>query len=149
MRTKRLLIECFVVVFLSLVTAGATWMIRGGEEKSVACDPETLQEGQICYRDAEQLTNVLWVDARERTLWKKNGLPGSIFVSEQGGEDVEELIGEAAMKLFEEEAEAVVIYCATEGCGSSEAIAQKFKELDLIPSENIYVLAGGWKALGL
>ena len=56
MRTKRLLIECFVVVFLSLVTAGATWMIRGGEEKSVACDPETLQEGQICYRDAEPVS---------------------------------------------------------------------------------------------
>jgi Fe2+ transport system protein FeoA len=41
----------------------------------------------------------------------------------------------------------VVVYCASEGCGSSEPVARKIRELGVVPSEQVYVLSGGWKAL--
>ena len=122
-----------------------TWAATGGPEREVTCNPEELKPGYICFADAEKLEGAVWVDARTRELWKQNGYPDSIFLTDHYTEDFASLMGEAFESLAT--AEAVVVYCATEGCGSSEPVAQKIKELDLVPAEQIFVLAGGWKAL--
>ena len=50
---------------------------------------------------------------------------------------------EAAVQLFD--APRVVVYCNETGCGSSQAVAEKLRSLQLV--ERVDVLYGGWKAL--
>ena len=81
------------------------------------------------------------------TFGSRMAIPDSIFLTDHYSEDFSVLMAEAFESLAT--ADAVVVYCATEGCGSSEPVAQKIKELELVPAEQIFVLAGGWKALQL
>ncbi|MBK1834058.1 rhodanese-like domain-containing protein [Roseibacillus ishigakijimensis] len=137
--------ESLALILLAGLASVATWFAWGGPERGEACDPATLEPGQICFAEAARLPHVLWVDARPRALWEKNGFPGSILLTDDSSEDFALLMGEAFESLAN--AEAVVIYCATSGCGSSEAVAEKIKELEILPPEKVYVLAGGWQSL--
>lgn len=141
----RIGLEMTVVATVACVAAVGTWAVTGGPEREVACEPTTLKPGYICFADAQNLPNVVWVDARTRELWELNGYPNSVLLTDHPSEDFPSLMAEAFGSLAT--AEAVVVYCATEGCGSSEPVSQKIKELELIPAEEVYVLAGGWKAL--
>ena len=134
-----------MILLVSVLAAFATWQVTGGPEQKVQCKSSELKSGYICFSDAKELPGVVWVDARERNLWEKNGFSGSIFLTDHPSEDFPTLMAEAFESLAM--AEFVVVYCATEGCGSSEPIAEKIKELGLLPEENVYVLSGGWKAL--
>ena len=142
---RRTVLEMVSVVLVSGTAAVATWALKGGPEREVACDSAKLKPGYLCFGDAQQLPGVLWVDARTRDLWEQNGFPESVLLTDHPSEDFPSLMAEAFESLAT--AEAVVVYCATEGCGSSEPVAQKIRELELIPADQIYVLAGGWKAL--
>lgn len=141
----RPVIEILVLLGAAIGLAFATWAITGGPERDVGCQPEDLKPGYICFVDAKELEEVVWVDARTRVLWEKNGYPNSVLVTDHPSEDFPSLMAEAFESLAT--AQSVVVYCATEGCGSSEPVSQKIKELELIPAEKIFVLAGGWKAL--
>lgn len=142
---KRSFWEALVLLVLSALAAAGTWLVIGGPERKVVCNPEELKPGYICFADAQKLPGVVWVDARTRELWQKNGYPDSVLLTDHPSEDFPTLMEEAFESLAM--AEAVVVYCATEGCGSSEPVSQKIKELGLVPPEQIYVLEGGWKAL--
>lgn len=128
------------------IAAGA-WVFTGGPKKEATCQAQDLKPGYICFADAVALDNVVWVDARPRELWQKNGYPESVLLTDHPSEDFPTLMAEAFGSLVN--AEAVVVYCATEGCGSSEPVAGKIKELDLLSEDRVLVLAGGWKALKL
>ncbi len=141
----RPILEALVLLVLSAGVAVGTWMWTGGPSREVACDPDKIKPGYICFADAEKLPSVVWVDARTRELWEQNGYPDSVLLTDHPSEDFPSLMAEAFEALAT--AEVVVVYCATEGCGSSEPVSQKIRELELIPEENIFVLAGGWKAL--
>lgn len=142
---KRAAVEAGALLVVSAVAAATTWAFTGGPVRKVVCDPADLKPGYICFADAEKLPGVVWIDARTRELWNQNGYPGSVLLTDHPSEDFPSLMAEAFESLAS--AEAVVVYCATEGCGSSEPVSQKIRELDLIPAEQIFVLAGGWKAL--
>lgn len=141
----RAMLELVVIVALSGAAAVGTWAVTGGPDVEAVCDPADLKEGYICFADAAKLPGVVWVDARTRELWLQNGHPGSVLLTDHPSEDFPSLMSEAFENLAS--AESVVVYCATEGCGSSEPVAQKIKELGLLPEDQIFVLAGGWKAL--
>ncbi|MGJ8723866.1 MAG: rhodanese-like domain-containing protein [Roseibacillus sp.] len=143
----RTVIESLAIVALSGGAAVGTWVFTGGPQREVKCDPENLKPGYICFADAEEMPAVVWVDARTRELWELNGYPNSVLLTDHPSEDFPSLMAEAFESLAT--AETVVVYCATEGCGSSEPVSQKIRELELIPEGQIFVLAGGWKALGL
>lgn len=141
---KRWFVEVAALSLVALLLAGATWFFRGGSESSELCQRDQLKEDEVCMEDVLDLAGVVWVDARTRELWKKNGVPGSVFLTDHADEDWEELIALAIEQLFQ--AEQVVVYCATKGCGSSRAVATKIQDLGLLEPEQIKVLAGGWKA---
>ena len=86
---------------------------------------------------------VLWVDARPRALWERNGMKGSVLLTDDGAEDFEALLADCFQQLAE--ADRVVIYCNQEGCSSSEGVARKIRETGL--AQRVEVLFGGWKAL--
>ena len=141
----RAVIEAAAVLCVAGGAAVGTWSFTGGPEREVVCDSKELKPGYLCFADAQKLPNVAWVDARTRDLWEKNGFPGSVLLTDHPSEDFPSLMAEAFESLAS--AENVVVYCATEGCGSSEPVSDKIRELGLIPADRIFVLAGGWKAL--
>lgn len=142
---RKLVFEIGILMALSILGAAICWAVQGGPEPQLIASAEELPEGYIRYEDAAKLEGVIWVDARSRELWQRNGQEGSVFLTDHPSEDWDSLMAEAFETLAT--GQSVVVYCATEGCGSSEPVAQKIQELGLIPPENIYVLAGGWKSL--
>lgn len=136
--------ETTLVLVLALVAAGGTWLVVGSPDRSVPCVADDLEEGWICLDDLlSSGEEIVWVDARSRKEWVRNGVEGSILLTDHNEENWDELVAEAAEKLFG--ASRVVIYCNETGCGSSQAVAEKLRELQL--AERVEVLYGGWKAL--
>jgi rhodanese-related sulfurtransferase len=135
--------QLLVVVGLSAAGAGGTYLVKGAPVRTVAvvCDPKTLKPDEVCI---DQVTGpVLWIDARPRADWLKNGLTGSILWNLDPGEDAN-AFEEAAM-LGIAENPRVVIYCSSEACGVSRQIAAKVNALGM--ATEVKVLRGGWDAL--
>jgi 3'(2'), 5'-bisphosphate nucleotidase len=118
---RKFLVETLVVFLLALAAAGTCWAIKGGPEREAGCDPAKLEPGYICFSEALELEGIVWVDARERKLWERNGREGSVLLTDHPSEDWDALMAEVFGSLAS--AQAVVVYCATEGCGSSEPVA--------------------------
>jgi len=144
MRGLSVIKEGLLVSMVAVVLAGVTWVVVGAPDRSVPCLPENLEEGWVCLAALEEeLEDIRWVDARPRAKWEENGMAESILLTDHNGENWDDLLAEAAVQLFD--APRVVVYCNETGCGSSQAVAEKLRELQLV--ERVDVLYGGWKAL--
>lgn len=149
---KMFLMGSFGIVALASLGALGTWKIVGPPDRSITCSEDLLEDGQICLSEVQGWDNqsYLWVDARPRNIWKKNGVEGSILFNDDVNEDylaLEETFMFAASREGDPY-RTIVIYCSEEGCKSSETIAsvlrEKFAEM---MGFDVYVLYGGWKAL--
>ncbi len=131
-----------VIGVISVAAAGGSWLMKGPPKEVVfKCDPKLIRKDEICLGDVNG--NVLWVDARSRSEWKKNGLAGSILWNMDPKEDDMAFESEAAARVFA--AELVVVYCGSEACGTSRQIAERIRNLNLGPP--VKVLFGGWDAI--
>lgn len=132
-----------VIVILSSIAAGGSWSLRDEPEppKPFVCDPAAIADDEICLADV--IEGTLWVDARSRAEWEKNGVEGSILWNFDSAEDAQKFESDAAMKIIS--APLVVVYCGSEACGTSRQIAELIKKLELGPE--VKVLYGGWDAL--
>lgn len=133
-----------IIVLVALGAATGTWLVKDPPEKPAAfvCDPENLEEGEICLADVEG--NVLWVDARSRGEWEENGLDGSVLWNLDPKEDVNGMES-GAVTAIAAGVDLVVVYCSSEACGTSKQIADRIRALDLGPP--VKTLRGGWDAL--
>ena len=86
---------------------------------------------------------VLWVDARSRAEWRRDGVPGSLLFNINPAEDMNQMEAAAAQRISE--AARVVVYCASDSCGVSSQVAARIRAMGLGPE--VYVLHGGWRAL--
>jgi rhodanese-related sulfurtransferase len=87
-----------------------------------------------------KLQGVLWVDAREESLFQKEHVPGAVNLNRKNWD-------QALPTLFEKytEGQTIIVYCST-GCHEGSMVAVRIRELGL---EKIEVLEGGyegWKA---
>lgn len=128
---------------VSALAAGASWALRNEPEQAAAfvCDPEALLEGEICLADVPP--DALWVDARPRAEWEKNGVEGSILWNFDPAEDAGKFEAEAAVHILS--APLVVVYCGSDACDTSKQVADLIRKLDLGPA--VKVLHGGWEAI--
>ena len=135
--------QLMVIGLISCIAAGGSWLLRDEPEvsKPFACDPDAIAEDQICLADVPE--GVLWIDARPRAEWEKNGVEGSVLWNFDPSEDAQKMESEAAMQIIG--APLVVVYCGSEACGTSKQIADLIKRLELGPE--VKVLYGGWDAL--
>ena len=78
----------------------------------------------------------LWVDARPRAEFLRDGIPGAISLSE---EEWERSI-DAFLDAWDER-NPVVVYCGGGDCGTSESVARRLRKEAAI--KEIYVLKGG------
>ena len=131
------------IVGISLAAAGGTYWIKGPPTRTLSCDPTNLKPGEVCLEQVSAGAKVLWVDARSRKDWLKNGLPGSVLWNLESGEDMQAFEADVAMRIIE--TPRVIVYCGDENCGLSHQIANKIRGLQL--GADVSVLRGGWRAL--
>lgn len=132
-----------MLVALTWIAAATTWWLKGPPERRFVCDRATLKAGEVCLEDLSGQSGILWVDARSRENWRRDGLPGSILWNIDPDEDMRVFEAEAAPHILE--ASKVVVYCDNENCGTSHQVAARIRALDL--GGDVVVLRGGWRAL--
>ena len=71
--------QLVAVGLISLLGAGGTYLVKGPPVRKLACDVTTLKPDEVCLQQIPADAKVLWVDARTRKEWKKNGLKGSVL----------------------------------------------------------------------
>jgi rhodanese-related sulfurtransferase len=132
-----------VIAALALAAAGGTFLVKGPPNRMFRCDHATLKPDEVCLDAIPTATNVVWVDARPRSDWEKNGVPGSLLWNLDPAEDMQAF--EAAIAVRITTTPRVIVYCGDENCGVSRQIASRIRGLDL--GAEVSVLRGGWRAL--
>jgi rhodanese-related sulfurtransferase len=139
----KLPLQLAALVLLSGVGAGVTYLIKGPPARSFICDRATLKSDEVCLDQVPNDSSVLWVDARSRSQWEANGMPGSVLWNLDTTEDMQAFEAEIVPKVMEKP--RVVVYCGSENCGLSREVANRIRALDL--GAEVSVLRGGWQAL--
>jgi rhodanese-related sulfurtransferase len=132
-----------LIAAISLAAAGGTWLLKGPPERVLRCDPAMLKPDEVCLEAIPAGMDVVWVDARPRAAWEKNGVPGSLLWNLDPAEDMQAFEAEAAVRIAANP--RVIVYCGDENCGVSRQVAARIRALDL--GAEIHVLHGGWRAL--
>ncbi|MGE9269089.1 MAG: rhodanese-like domain-containing protein [Verrucomicrobiales bacterium] len=138
---KGAITQFLLLCFLAAVAGLASWKLRGEPDPVAACVAEDIPAGEICLTAVPE-DGVLWIDARARSRYEKETIPGALLLNTNAEEDWQALLAEVAPRMFE--AELVVVFCDSAGCGASEEVASQLRELELGPE--IKVLHGGWKS---
>jgi rhodanese-related sulfurtransferase len=136
-------LQLAIIATISLAAVGLTYLAKGPPTRSHFCDPATRKADEICLSEITPTDGLLWIDARSRAAWQKNGLPESVLWNLDSTEDMQAFEANNAEKIAA--AQMVVIYCGDENCGTSRQIADRIRQLDLGPQ--VLVLHGGWRAL--
>ena len=136
-------LQLAIIATISLTAASLTYLVKGPPARSHLCDPATRKADEICLSEITNQSDILWVDARSRGAWQKNGLPSSILWNLDPTEDMQAFEADNAEKIAT--AQKVIIYCGDENCGTSRQVAERIRKLDLGPQ--VLVLNGGWRAL--
>lgn len=136
--------QMVAVAGIATLGALASWLVIGPPERAVPCAPADLQPWEVCLAAVQANPDgVLWVDARPRAEWQRDGLRGSILVTDHRDENLDALVAEAFPKLVN--ARMVVVYCSDKGCGTSKTVAKILRDLQAGPE--VVFLHGGWRAL--
>lgn len=135
--------QFLAIGLISFAAAGATFAVKGAPKRYFICDPKTLLADEICLTDVHDDGKILWVDARIRSDWQKNGVTGSLLWSLDTSEDQQAFEAEIAMRLMD--SPIVIVYCGNENCGLSRQVADKIRQLGL--GSEVKILKGGWRAL--
>jgi len=148
---RKVLLSVVWISLMSVAAAFLTWMLVGPPDRSVPCNAQELPKGQVCLSTVLEWDpgEVLWVDARPRDYWRRNGVEGSILVNDQ--EEWGSMEESFVLAVFGDGSQLktkVVVYCNQAGCGSSEYVADRLrqKHSEALGFE-VYVLSGGFKAL--
>lgn len=147
----KLTIQILGILILSIFATGVTYWIKGDPMRYAdvgLLDDVSAQQGEIKIEDIRaQKKDVLWIDARSRRQWASNGLVGSLFISSDPREEMEQLIAENMQALFDAETEEclVVIYCDQVVCSDSKNVVVALREAGF--KINLFRLKGGYAAL--
>ena len=134
---KSLLRQSLFLIGLALVPAvGQAVYYRdkvSWQTPVAASEMVTLAQAQSWSADA------IWIDARPQEEFEREHVPGALSLTEDRWND---LLPEVLTAWTPEK--RVVVYCSSDGCGSSREIAHRLrKEAGLT---NVFVLEGGWEA---
>ena len=97
-------------------------------------------EYEVYFQQVGQWGNqVLWVDARPRSEFEHDHIPGAVLLNE----DEWDRLLDGFLDHWQRNSR-VVVYCSSVSCEASIQVAERLKREVRI--ENVYVLKGGWKA---
>src|SRR5262245_10565757 len=116
-----------VIAGMAFAAAGGTYLVKGPPKRVLHCDPATLKPDEVCLESIPAGAEVLWVDARRRADWEKNGVPGSVLWNLDPAEDMQAFEADVAAKVVA--TPRVIVYCGDENCGISRQVAQRIRAL--------------------
>lgn len=140
---KGVIRELSLLLGLAVLVALGVYGIAGDVDRSVPCDPAKMEQREVCLATVLQWEeDVCWVDARGEEVPKRYA--GVAIISET---KVDEDMAIAAQQLFEavNEGKKIVVFCATDECGSSKYVVGKILEMGF--AQEVYYLHGGMKAI--
>lgn len=139
------LVQAIGMVVLAVAAAGVTYWVKGPPDRAVPCDPALLKADEVCLARVidEWQGAVVWVDARSRADWQRDGMAGSLLWNLDETEDMQAFEAAAALRMMD--GQRVVVYCNNENCGVSRQVAERIRKMDL--GNEVWVLYGGWRAL--
>jgi len=140
--------QLFVFCFLSVLGVVIIFVTTTPLDRHLKCDQTNLAEWEICWETVinDLDGNVLWVDARSEREFKNKHLNGALWIAETNSDErlsdpeIMQSIGIAGMNK-----KKVVVYCATNSCGSSKYVAERIRSTGF--HDEVYILFGGWKAI--
>jgi rhodanese-related sulfurtransferase len=137
------LAQLAAVLAIAFAAAATTYWVQGPPGRALLCDPSVLKPDEVCLERVmtEWKGQVLWVDARSRAEWERNGVAGALLWNLDEAKETFE--AEAAARMIE--GPRVVVYCSNENCGVSREVAKQIRETQLV--NEVFVLYGGWRAL--
>jgi rhodanese-related sulfurtransferase len=135
--------ELLAISSIALAAAGGTLWLKGPPQRRLACEPSTLKPGEVCLEQISTTEKILWVDARPRKDWGKNGLPGAVLWNLDPAEDMQAFEADIASRIVE--TPRVIVYCGDENCGISTQVAERIRALGM--GAEVSALRGGWRAL--
>ncbi len=133
-----------ILFVIAASAASINWLTRDTTPMPTPiphCDPAAIKADEICFDQVP--TDALWIDARSRSEWVKDGFPNSILWNLDPKEDANKMEADAAVKIIE--SKMVVVYCTSQACGTSRQIAEKIRKLDL--GVTVKTLHGGYPSL--
>jgi len=141
------LAQAVMVLTIALAAAAATYLIKGPPERAVRCDASQIKSDEVCLARVmgEWQGRVLWVDARQRGNWQRNGMAGAALWNLDTSENMQTFEADVASRMLD--GLRVVVYCDNENCGISRQVAERIKALQL--GNQVFVLYGGWRALAI
>jgi rhodanese-related sulfurtransferase len=144
----RWIYQTLALLALSAGAAVAVYLVIGPPDRSVHCVPAELKEDHVCLATVlgDWEGDVLWVDARGTVEFSKGHLEGAILIPETDTDNqiaIPENMEKIGMSGVN--GQKLVVYCATDACGSSELVAKKIRDTGF--HSEVYVLQGGWKAV--
>lgn len=135
--------EWVLIGSMAAVGVLGTYWVKGPPQRTLVCDPTSLKADEICLQQLAPDAKILWVDARPRKDWLRNGVAGSVLWNLDPAEDLLAFEAETAMRIME--IPRVIVYCGDENCGVSRQVAERVRGLQL--GAQVSVLHGGWRAL--
>jgi rhodanese-related sulfurtransferase len=125
-----------LIIIATLVAVGMGYSLFNGLAPLPWVEP-ALEVGEIRLVDAEVI-DPLWIDARAEDDYTAGHIDGALSLNEANWEThLVELIG-----AWLESPRPIVVYCASESCGTSKRIAERLRSN--LPDAEIYSLHGGW-----
>ncbi|MBT4757576.1 MAG: rhodanese-like domain-containing protein [Opitutae bacterium] len=123
---------------IAISVLGAAFSLFSGLAPLPWAEPG-LAAGEIWPADARAL-QVIWIDARNEADYHTAHIPSAIYLNDEHWETgIIEL-----MDAWLTQPRPIVVYCGSEGCGTSKRIAEHLR--DTLPDAEIYSLKGGWDA---
>ncbi len=144
----RWIYQTLLILIVSACLGFVTFLVVGPPDRSIPCVQSELKENHVCLSTVmgDWSADVLWVDARSAGEFHKAHLDGAIHLSEA---DVDDQIAQPEhmekIGMSGVAGQKLVVYCATDACGSSELVAKKIRDTGF--HSDVYVLQGGWKAV--
>jgi rhodanese-related sulfurtransferase len=83
--------------------------------------------------------NVIWVDARPDTEFRRGHVPGAVPLNEDRWNDLA-----APFLAMWTPDKKVVVYCSAQSCNAAREVAKRLR--DEAQLKNVFVLQGGWEA---
>ena len=134
---KTLLRQSLILIALALLPAAVQGVYF--RDKVSWQTPVAASEMVTIAQARSWSAEAIWVDARPEEEFEREHVPGALLLNEDRWND---LLPQVLTVWAPEK--RVVVYCSTDGCGSSREIAHRLrKEAGLT---NVFVLEGGWEA---
>ena len=141
---RQIALQLLVIGILSI---GGALAVRAWHPKAPPLKffVEQIKDGEVDLAQAiawQGAGESLWIDARPRAKYEAGHIEGAVLLNEQ--DDFNQLLQESWATLQNNADKHVVIYCASEICGSSRKVAELLENRGF---PDVHVLHGGEKAL--